>query len=74
MLHNIPQGEQGCVGSTSKAYEDRKCYRPYRNCKGSRPKRILIKSSKKNCRDYEHTEGEHQYHPFVSYLLYVSVL
>jgi len=75
MSHKIPQGEQEYMqGSTSRASEDRKFYFPCRNYKGLRPRRILIKLAKKHCRDYGHTKGRHEYHPFVSYLLYVFVL
>jgi len=72
MLHNIPQGDQGYVGSTSRASEDRRC--PCGNCKGLKPRRILIKSTKKHYRDYGHAEGGHEYQPFVSHLLYAFVL
>jgi len=62
-------------GSTSRASsEDGKCYFPCRNCKGLRPRRILIKSTEKHCRDYEHAKGGHEYHSFVSYLLCLFIV
>lgn len=74
MSHEISKGDKGYVGSTSGAFEDRRCYFPCRNCKGLRPRRIIIKFVKNHYRDYGHIEGGQEYHPLVSYSLYVFVL
>jgi len=74
MSHNIPQLDQGYVGSVLGASKDWRCFCPCRNCKGLRPRKFRIKLARKNCRDYEHAKGRHEYHPFVSYSLYVFVL
>ena len=74
MSHNIPQGGQAYVRSSFGASEGWKCYFPCKRCNGLRTKIILIASAKKHCRDYGHTEGGHEYHLLVSYLLYVFVL
>ena len=76
MSHKIPQEDKGYMqGLTSRASsEDGKCYCPCSNCKGLRPRKNIIKSTKKHCRDYEHVEGGHEYHSFVTYLLYVFLL
>jgi hypothetical protein len=49
---------------------DRKCYFPCKKCRGYNRRRLLIKKTKKHCREYEHVEGRHEYHPLVSYSLY----
>jgi len=74
MSQNIPQGAQRYIGSTSRAFEDGKFYCPCRNCMGLNPRRILITSAKKNCKDYGHAKGEHAYHPFVNYLLCLCIV
>ena len=74
MSNNIPRGGQGDVGSTSGASKDRKCYCPCKRCKGLKIRRLLIIIDKRHCRDYGHVEGRHEYHPLVSYALYVFVL
>ena len=74
MSHNIPQGDQGDVGSTSGDSKDWKCYFPCKRCKDLKIRRFLITMAKRHCRNYGHVEGGHEYHPLVSYSLYVFIL
>ena len=46
---------------------DGKCYCPCSRCRGFNPRRLLIPTAKKNCREHGHVEGEHEYHPMVSH-------
>jgi hypothetical protein len=76
MSHSIPLGGQGRdVRSTLvEALGDRKCYFPCKKCRGYNRRRLLIKTTKKHCREYGHLEGRHEYRPLVSYSLYVFIL
>ena len=74
MSHNIPQGGQGDMGSTSGASKDQKCYFPCKICKILNIRRLLITIAKRLCREYGHIEAGHEYHRLVSYSLYVFVL
>jgi hypothetical protein len=74
MSHNIPQGVQGDVGSTSRASKDQNCYFPCKRWKGLKIRRLQITTTKRHCRDYGHTKGMREYHPLVSYSLYVLIL
>jgi hypothetical protein len=74
MSHNIPPGGQGDVRSALEALGDRKCYFPCKICRGYNRRRLLIKTTKRHCREYGHLEGGHEYRPLVSYSLYVFIL
>ena len=41
---------------------DGKCYCPCSQC----TRRLLIKTTKRHCREHGHVEGGHEYHPLVS--------
>lgn len=74
MSHNIPQGGQGDMGSTSGAVKNRKCYFPCKRCEGLKIMGLLIATNKRHCKDYVHAEGGNEYYPLISYSLYVFVL
>ena len=50
---------------------DGKCYCPCNQCRGFKRRRILITTTTKHCREHGHAEGGHEYHPFVSFALYM---
>ena len=50
---------------------DGKCYCPRSKCKGFKRRRIKITTTKKHFREHGHTEGGHEYRPFVSFALYM---
>ena len=50
---------------------DGKCYFPCNQCKRFQRRRINIATSIKHCREHGHVEGGLEYHPFVSFALYV---
>jgi len=52
---------------------DGKWYFPCCECKGFNGRRLKLQILEKHCRDYGHVEGGYEYHPMVSYLLYVFV-
>ena len=56
-----------------KIKRDGKCYFPCSQCRGFKRRRIKITTTKKHCREHEHAEGGHEYHPFVSFALYMSL-
>ena len=48
-----------------------KCYCLCSQCRGFNRRRIKITTTSKHCREHGHAEGGHQYHPFVSFALYM---
>ena len=52
---------------------DQKCYCSCSQCSGFKRRRINITRTKKHCREHGHTEGGHEYRPFVSFALYMSL-
>ena len=53
---------------------DGKCHCPCSRCRGFNPRRLLISTAKRHCREHGHVEGDHEYHPFVSPSLYIRFL
>ena len=76
MSHNIPLGGKGWDFRSAlvEALSDWRCYFPFKKCRGYNRRRLLIKTTKKHCREYGHLEGGHAYHSLVSYSLYVFIL
>jgi hypothetical protein len=74
MSHNIPQGGQEDIRSALEALGDWKCYCPCKICRGYNRRRILIKTTKRNYREYGHLEGGPEYRPLVSYSIYFFIL
>ena len=52
---------------------DGKFYYPCCQCKGFKRRRINITKTKRHCKEYGHAEGGHDYRPFVSFSLYMSL-
>ena len=43
-----------------------KCYCPCKKCKGLKNRRILITTAQSHCRQHEHVEGSHNFHPLLN--------
>ena len=50
---------------------DGKCYCSCSQCRGFKRRRINITTARKHCREHGHGEGGYEYHPFVSFSLYM---
>ena len=50
---------------------DGKCYFPCSQCRCFKRRRIKITTTRKHCRKHGHTKVGHEYHPFVSFILYM---
>ena len=50
---------------------DGKCYCPCSQCRGFKRRQINITTNIKHCREHGHAKGGHEFHPFVSFALYM---
>ena len=78
MSHNItPKENQDMLARLFSALDargDGKCYCPCNQCWGFKRRALLIRTTEKHCRDNEHVEGGHEYHPMVSYPSYAFII